>query len=329
VIGILVLALLAAADDGAVEDGAIDQRVRLSPRADAIEVELRVQLGRQAAFSEVLQIDADRDGRLSPEEQARYFAALEETVRSGLELRVDGRDVPLRRSAEMRLEMPFRKIYRFEAAVAGGGRVEFHNENFTATPGKATLVLEPEQGLDALVEGDPENLRRDVVCDLRPGRGRVERRTAAPSGLLPAPPDAAVGLVLLLRALALVGLGVGTLLAWRRRRRAAFLALAAAGAFAVASIVIAVPSAEEAERIFLALHDESARAADASLRRVKPLETRILPSLGAWGPEYRVRHRWAAYGTVSHSGHGHADVRETEGRFVVRWTGGAWRLVAL
>jgi len=163
-IGLLVLGLwTAAADDGADRDGNVDQEVRLSIRKDAIEIDYVVQLGRQAAFAEVLQIDVDRDGRLSREEQASYFARLEETIRTGLELRVEGRDVALRRVGEVRLEMPFRKIYRFEAARPDGRRLEFHNENFSDSPGASTIVVDAPTGTDVLLEADPGALRRDLA----------------------------------------------------------------------------------------------------------------------------------------------------------------------
>jgi hypothetical protein len=315
VIGFLLLGVLAAADDGS-GDAAVDQHVRLSFRADAVELEYVVQLGRQAAFAEVLAIDADRDGRLSPEEQARYFASLEETLRANLELQVNGQAVALRRVGELRLEMPFRKIYRFEATTPTGGRVEFHNENFPSSSGAASIVLEPASGFDVLFDG---NAQRDVVCEIRRGQGRVERHTGA---AFAGPSIAAVRIGVLLRLLALLGLAGAGGLAWRRRPMAALLTFSTAAACGALSI-LTLPTASQAERLFLALHEESARAADSSLRRVKPLETRILPS---FLPEFRVRHRWATYGSVSHSGHAHADVQEREACFVVRWEKGAWRL---
>jgi hypothetical protein len=318
VIGVLLLGLLAAADEGS-GDASVDQQVRLTFRADAVALEVVVQMGRQAAFAEALQIDADRDGRLSTEEQSRYFAALEETIRANLELQVNGRPVSLRRVGELRLEMPFRKIYRFEATTPIAGRLEFHNENFPSSSGSASIVLEPGNGLDVLFEG---NAQRDVVCELRPGQGRVEARTGE---AVAGPSIAAVWTGLLLRLLSFIGLAGAGLLAWRRRRGAALLTLAAAGACGALSIAT-LPSASQAERLFLALHEDSVRAADVSLRRVKPLETRVLPSLL---PEFRVRHRWATYGSLSHSGHAHAEIREHEGQFVVRWIDGAWRIVDL
>jgi hypothetical protein len=327
VIGLLVLAILAAADDGSADDGAVDQQVRLSLRPGTIVIDYSVQLGRQAAFAEALQMDRDHDGTLSPKEQATYFAALEKTIRENLELRVDGRDVALRRVGDLRLEMPFRKIYRFEAAWQGRGRLELHNENFASSPGAASLVVEAPEGLDVVLDADPAALRRDLLGEIRPGSGRLERRAAGEP--LPAPSTPALAIGTSLRFLGLAGLISGALLAFRRRRAAAILSWAAAGACAAAAILMALPSNPDAERIFRSLHDESARAADPSLRRVKPLETRIVPSLGVWGPEFEVRHRWAAYGSVSHSGHAHAELTEHEGRFRVRWTGGSWRLVDL
>jgi len=325
VIGFFVLGILAAAaDDGSGGDGAVDQQVRLSLGAGTITVEYQVQLGRQAAFAEVLQMDGDRDGRLSPEEQTRYFAALERTILSGLELRIDSRDLALRRVGDVHLEMPFRKIYRFQADGAGRGRLEFHNENFPDSPGAASIVVETSPGLDVFLTADPGALRRDLLGELPPGSGRVEQRRAA-ADPLPSPSTAGAAL----RFLGLAGLLGASLLAFRRRRVAAILSGAAALACGAASVVATLPSTSEAERIFRSLHDESARAADPSLRRVKPLETRILPSFASWSPEFEVRHRWTEYGSLSHSGHQHAGVKELEGRFRVRWTNGAWRLVDL
>jgi hypothetical protein len=324
VTGLLLLGILAVADDGSAGDGAVDQQVRLSLRPGSVEVEYSVQLGRQAAFAEVLEIDADRDGRLSPDELARYFASLEKTILGRLELRLDGRDVPLRRVGELRLEMPFRKIYRFEASCPSAGRLEFHNENFPDSPGAASLVVEPPQGLDLLLDGDPGALQRDLVGALRPGTGVVERRRGADR---PAAPSTAAAASL--RLLALAGLLSGARLAFRRRRGAALLSWTAAAACGATAIVAMLPSTPEAERIFRPLHEDWARSADASLRRVKPLETHIATRVTAWAPEFEVRHRWAAFGSVSHSGHQHAGVTEREGRFRVRWDGAAWQLQEL
>jgi hypothetical protein len=299
---IALILLLATPDDADV-----DQRVRLSLRGDAIAVEYVVELGRQAAFAEVLAIDADKDGRLSEEERARYFARLGESIRIGLELRVEGRDVPLRPAGGPRLEMPFRKIYRFEAERGGGARVELHNENFPASPGAVSLDLEAG-GVDV----DVDARERDLVCEVRPGEGRVDRlRRGAPPG----PSDATLGLGVLARIL---GLGFLGLLA-TRHRKTALLGAAACGA---AAFLAGRPSTAEAERIFLALHE----AARGDARRVKPLETRIEPSLGVWGPEFQARHRWTSYESTSHEGHAHPRTREREGRYRVRWADGAWRL---
>ncbi|HEX7897642.1 MAG TPA: hypothetical protein VF950_07765 [Planctomycetota bacterium] len=284
-------------------DADIRQDVRLSLRGDAIAVEYVVELGRQAAFAEALAIDADKDGQLSAEERARYFARLEESIRTGLELRVEGRDIPLRRAGELKLEMPFRKIYRFEAERSGGGRVEFHNENFPESPGVVSLDVEAE-AVDVVVDAR----ERDLVCDVRPGEGRVERRPVGRE--LPGPSNAPLGTLARILGLGFVGLLV------TRYRKATLLGLVACGA---AAFLAGRPSEAEAERIFLALHD----AAKGDARRVKPLETRI--EVG-WGPEFRARHRWTSYEAASHEGHAHARTREREAEYRVRWADGAWRL---
>ncbi len=319
-IALLLLGILAA-DDGSAGDDAVDQQVRLTLRDGSIEVEYRVQLGRQAAFAEALQIDRDRDGRLTPEEQSEYFAGLEKTILRGLELRVDGRDLALRRVGELTLEMPFRKIYRFEAACPDAGHLEFHNENFPDSPGTASIGVEAAPARDVLLNSAPGALRRDLVGELRPGTGVVEERRS-PARL--AAPSAAAGVTL--RLLALAGFLGGALLAFRRRRGAALLSGAAALLCGAAAIVATLPSSSEAERIFRVLHEKSARASDPSLRRVKPLETRIVPVFAVWSSGFDVRHRWTAYGSLTHSGHAHAGVTEREGRFRVCWDGAAWQL---
>lgn len=325
---LIVLGLLAAADDGAGTDANIDQQVRLLFRGDVIEVEYSVQLGRQAAFAEALQIDADRDGRLSPEETARYFAQLEETIRTGLELRVDGRDIAWRRPAELRLEMPFRKTYRFEAARGGGNRVEFHNENFGSTPGATSIVVMPSEGLNVSTDADPSLLGRDLECTVESGEGRVEWASGQ-RGESVRVSAAALWLGRIVRGFFLVALLGAGIAAGRRRRVAAVLGVATAGFLGVAAVRMSIPSDAEAVQVFLALHGKEVRASDATVRRVKPLETRIEPALGTWGPEFGVRHRWASYATVSHSGHVHPEIREYASCFRVSWCDGAWRLTEM
>ncbi len=318
----IALLLLLAADEGAGRDAAVDQEVRLSLQGDAVAVEYVVQLGRQAAFAEVLRIDADKDGELSAREQARYFARLEESIRTGLELRVEGREVPLRRVGEPRLEMPFRKIYRFEAERGGGGRVELHNENFPDSPGTRSLDVARAEAVDVVADAR----ERDLVCELRPGQGRIERRPVG-RGPPPGPSGAALGLGVLARILALGGLGLAAALARRGRPAAAGAALLASVSCGAAAYAAGRPPRAEAERIFLALHEEAARGGDT--RRLKPLETRIEPSFGGWGPEFRARHRWRSYESALHEGHAHARTRELEASYRVRWSDGAWRLVEL
>jgi hypothetical protein len=326
---VIVLGLLAAAaDDGAGVDANVDQHVRLRFRGDVIEAEYTVQLGRQAAFAEVLQIDADRDGRLSTEETARYFAQLEKTIRTGLELRVDGRDIPWRRPAELRLEMPFRKIYRFEAPRGGGSRVEFHNENFASAPGAASIVVLPSEGLNVSTEADPSALGRDLECSVHSGEGRVEQASGRRDESVPVS-AAALWLGRSVRGLLVVALLGAGIAAGRGRRVAAVLGLTAAGFLGAAAVRMSVPSEPEAVRVFLALHGKGVRASDATVRRVKPFETRIEPVLGMWGPEFGVRHRWASYATVSHLGHVHPETREYASSFRVSWSDGAWRLTEL
>ncbi len=163
----------------------VDQEVRIVLGRDAIAIEYAVDLNRPAAFVEVLLIDADRDGRLTKEEQARYFLDLERTLLAGLELRVNGARIPLRPAGEPRLSMPFRKLYRFEEPHPPGWDrrtvVEFHNDNFLDWTGSITIALDPTDAADitysSLGKSTP-GPQRDVVLHYRRGTGKVEQGEA-------------------------------------------------------------------------------------------------------------------------------------------------------
>jgi len=166
-----------------------------------------------------------------------------------------------------------------------------------------------------------------LICDVRNGEGRVERQ-AIPRPTLPAPSDAALALFVLARIFCVAGLAAAGLLAWHGRKLAALATLLGSGLCGAAAPAAGLPPDAEAERIFLAIHEQAMVREDASLRRVKPLETHVERSIGGWGPEFRVRHRWESYGSVSHSGHAHAGMQEREASYRVRWQDGAWRLLS-
>ncbi len=63
-----------------------------------------------------------------------------------------------------------------------------------------------------------------------------------------------------------------------------------------------------------------------NIRRVKPLETVILPNRSSPDRSFRVRYRWRVYGVVTHLGHTHARVNEYAAEYLVRHNGLAWRI---
>ncbi|MEM7394248.1 MAG: hypothetical protein AAF492_18065 [Verrucomicrobiota bacterium] len=62
-----------------------------------------------------------------------------------------------------------------------------------------------------------------------------------------------------------------------------------------------------------------------NIRRVKPMNSHVL-ILDAAATEFRVRHRWQVYGTVSHFQHKHTRINEYEADYTVADCDGRWRI---
>jgi len=167
----------------------VDQEVHITIGRTAINIEYATTLNRPAAFLEVIRIDTDEDGGMSPAEQDFYFTRLGETLAAGLEMSVNGRQVPLEPVGRVELAMPFTKTYRFAVphpvGWTEGADVEFHNDNYLAVPGKVEVTLDPGDGADIVhhrLEGQAlgdssgagllSSQERDVVFRYRKGTGR-------------------------------------------------------------------------------------------------------------------------------------------------------------
>jgi len=201
-------AVLAPAPNAPAHSGpagvAVKQETVISLGPDTIAVEYVTELNRAGAFLETLRMDTNGDGRLAPEEQKRYFGELKKALPAALELRINDKEVPLEQIGEVKLSMPFRKLYRYEApAPAGwidGATIEFHNDNYLDFPGEITLYIDPANIADvtynslwdeqasaarsiALAPGlPPVAQERDVVFRYRRGSGNVD----PPEGWTPA-----------------------------------------------------------------------------------------------------------------------------------------------
>jgi len=187
----------------------VDQEIRVSIGAKAIEIEYDTVLNRPAAFLEVVRIDTDQDGKMSPPEQARYFSSLGETLAAGLELSVNSRHTPLEPVGRVKLTMPFTKTYRFTIPHpdqwARGAEIELHNDNYLSLPGTVTIVLDPGDSSDITHQhiasealgdsgradlSDPQ--QRDIVFRYRKGSGQsvTQPKPQAVSKDQTAPPPA-------------------------------------------------------------------------------------------------------------------------------------------
>ncbi len=71
---------------------------------------------------------------------------------------------------------------------------------------------------------------------------------------------------------------------------------------------------------------DGGEASRFDIRRVKPLETVVLPRDNAGQEQFSVRFRWRVYGVVTHHGHTHARVNQYEAEYHVQHNGQAWRI---
>lgn len=272
----------------------IDQDVAVTIGDDRLAIDYTVELSRPAAFTEVLLMDADRDGRLSKAEQARYFAALEQSLREGLELHVNGSEVPLRLIGEVELAMPFRKRYHFEAPQPAGWEhgavVELHNDNYLDWSGAVIMSVDPGPPADLLACSLPTPsevamsglvpCQRDVAFGYRRGSGQSQTAGTGADSTVPGAPagprGARSGPARVGRRPAhctawtlasLSGLAAVWLLTRRRLALSAASLVFSGGLAAVAAGCaghLPLPSDPEAGRVFLELHRGIYRAFEAS-----------------------------------------------------------------
>ncbi len=202
----ILMATLPAARANAATNIRIEQETVGTIGEEGIEIAYTTQLNRPAAYFESLKMDADSDGHLFPEEQATYFADLGRGLAAGLELSIDGREIPLAPAGDVELSMPLRKTYRFEVPHPSGWRrgavIELYNDNYLDYPGKITIEIDPgttadvvhnslwqrtdEQPDDTPLLGLADPQQRDVVFRYRQGTGVSEPpddfvATAAPA----------------------------------------------------------------------------------------------------------------------------------------------------
>ena len=86
------------------------------------------------------------------------------------------------------------------------------------------------------------------------------------------------------------------------------------------------------EAVVKAREERDARELEGSrfeVRRVKPLETEVLPEAPWSGTGFRVRHRWRVYAIVSHEAHRHARTDDFEAVYSVGERNGEWRITAV
>lgn len=404
-----LLAASAHPASGHVGDAAarINQEVVISIDSDSISLVYDTELNRPAAFLEVVKMDLNGDGQLSPEEQAKYFDELQDVLSAGLELRVNGREITLSPLGGMELSMPFRKSFRFEVPQRLDGQreltVEFHNDNYLDFAGDIAVVVDPGTETDIVfdsrwrtVASEPAELplptapglswrQRDVVFRYKRGTGVAEPpddlqsitgEDAAQGDEPFGSPTTVLSPTWIFAPVAILCLAIVASMvrrSWQWRTAVGlccvaicFVSWVGIGRLAAMPKQIASPSPSEAAQLFQQLHgniyrafelaeesdiyDTLARGLDGRLldevynevyvataarggrasrfdiRRVKSLETVVLPDRSAPRGAFSVRYRWRVYGVVTHFGHTHARINEYEAEYLIRHNGRAWRI---
>jgi hypothetical protein len=194
----LVIAMLLAGNahwahgHSQVSSARLDFETLIKLQDNVISIECDLTLNRPGAYLEVLKIDTDQDGDLSPQEQASYFKLIGQHIIAGIEVKINDSIAALQPVGQIELTMPFRKQYRFiveqPADWQSGTTLEFHNDCFLEYSGSVTTIVNPGDGADivycsqwdspgeqALVErGDSIGVdlqERDIVIRYRAGTG--------------------------------------------------------------------------------------------------------------------------------------------------------------
>jgi hypothetical protein len=129
----------------------MNQDVHVLIAMDHVEVTFTLDTNDEGKIIEAIAMDANGDGKLSPEEQSAYFAQLDARLREGLVVSVDDRTIPLRPAGEVSLSPPAQKVFRFEGDLDPvtdfPAQFLIRNDNFLDWPGTTSLKVEPGAGL--------------------------------------------------------------------------------------------------------------------------------------------------------------------------------------
>jgi hypothetical protein len=175
-----------------VSSARLDFETLIKLQDHAISIECTLTLNRPGAFLEVLKMDTNQDGDLSPLEQASYFELMGKQIMAGIEVKLNAGPVALQPVGRVELTMPFTKQYRFSAQQPAnwqsGATLEFHNDCFLEYAGSVTTVVDPGTEADIIYHSQWDSLggqtsagrgdssgadlqERDIVIGYRAGTG--------------------------------------------------------------------------------------------------------------------------------------------------------------
>jgi len=126
---------------------------------DRVDVRYTLTLTRLLAIEEIAIMNRDGDNRISEEERSAYFRELQRTLLAGLELRLDGKRLPLSPKGEVQIKPPAYRVMHFEASFPriGGGThtIYYRDDNYPGILGPVEITAFAGEGIDL---GDFENV---------------------------------------------------------------------------------------------------------------------------------------------------------------------------
>lgn len=127
--------------------------ITISPK----EITLRytLQLAKLEALNEAKLIDANSDGKISPEERKQFLQSLSETLLAGLLAEIDGQPCKLVLLEEPKLEWPYMKTFLFrmqpEKSLGPGKHLfRFEDANYQDVSGQKKIHLRFEDPIQVL-----------------------------------------------------------------------------------------------------------------------------------------------------------------------------------
>ncbi len=153
----------------------VNRYSRLEPGRDRIDLLYIVDMAEIAAFQERQRIDVDRDGAVSPAEQAAYLEAEVSALQDNLHLQAAGADLTLQAQSQSISFPPgqgglstLRLVVSFAADLPAGAnhqQITYRDDNFADRLGWQEIVVRPGSGVRLLDSTAPAEDSSNELLD--------------------------------------------------------------------------------------------------------------------------------------------------------------------